>query len=96
MHPLPLIFGGVPLKEVVRVTGIGKNSLQGDIHFASCLKEWAVLENGAIIHWGDDYIECERWQVKGIDMDMNTIPDAAMTIATTALFAEGERLSVIS
>ncbi|MFN6887668.1 3-phosphoshikimate 1-carboxyvinyltransferase, partial [Proteus mirabilis] len=37
-----------------------------------------------------DYIECERGKLKGIDMDMNTIPDAAMTIATTALFAEGE------
>lgn len=72
---------------VVRVTGIGKNSLQGDIHFASVLEKM-----GATIRWGDDYIECERGKLKGIDMDMdmNTIPDAAMTIATTALFAEGE------
>ncbi|HEK0624298.1 TPA: 3-phosphoshikimate 1-carboxyvinyltransferase [Proteus mirabilis] len=69
----------------VRVTGIGKNSLQGDIHFASVLEKM-----GATIRWGDDYIECERGRLKGIDMDMNTIPDAAMTIATTALFAEGE------
>lgn len=45
---------------------------------------------GAKVRWGDDYIECERGILKGIDMDMNTIPDAAMTIATTALFAEGE------
>ena len=70
---------------IVRVTGIGKNSLQGDIHFASVLEKM-----GATIRWGDDYIECERGKLKGIDMDMNTIPDAAMTIATTALFAEGE------
>ncbi|MCK9781983.1 3-phosphoshikimate 1-carboxyvinyltransferase [Proteus columbae] len=69
----------------VRVTGIGKNSLQGDIHFASVLEKM-----GAKVRWGDDYIECERGTLKGIDMDMNTIPDAAMTIATTALFAEGE------
>ncbi|WP_109400834.1 3-phosphoshikimate 1-carboxyvinyltransferase [Proteus sp. TJ1640] len=69
----------------VRVTGIGKNSLQGDIHFASVLEKM-----GAKVRWGDDYIECERGILKGIDMDMNTIPDAAMTIATTALFAEGE------
>ncbi|MBI6529951.1 3-phosphoshikimate 1-carboxyvinyltransferase [Proteus vulgaris] len=70
---------------IVRVTGIGKNSLQGDIHFASVLEKM-----GAKIRWGDDYIECERGSLKGIDMDMNTIPDAAMTIATTALFAEGD------
>lgn len=69
----------------VRVTGIGKNSLQGDIHFASVLEKM-----GAKVRWGDDYIVCERGTLKGIDMDMNTIPDAAMTIATTALFAEGE------
>jgi 3-phosphoshikimate 1-carboxyvinyltransferase len=69
----------------VRVTGIGKNSLQGDIHFASVLEKM-----GAKVRWGEDYIECERGTLKGIDMDMNTIPDAAMTIATTALFAEGE------
>lgn len=69
----------------VRVTGIGKNSLQGDIHFASVLEKM-----GAKVRWGEDYIECERGMLKGIDMDMNTIPDAAMTIATTALFAEGE------
>ncbi|MEQ4986003.1 3-phosphoshikimate 1-carboxyvinyltransferase [Proteus vulgaris] len=70
---------------IVRVTGIGKNSLQGDIHFASVLEKM-----GAKIRWGDDYIECERGSLKGIDMDMNTIPDAAMTIATTALFAKGD------
>ncbi|WP_311755166.1 3-phosphoshikimate 1-carboxyvinyltransferase [Proteus terrae] len=69
----------------VRVTGIGKNSLQGDIHFASVLEKM-----GAKVRWGEDYIECERGTLKGIDMDMNTIPDAAMTIATAALFAEGE------
>lgn len=44
---------------------------------------------GARITWGDDYIECTRGELHGIDMDMNHIPDAAMTIATAALFAEG-------
>ena len=38
---------------------------------------------------GDDFIEAEQGPLHGIDMDMNHIPDAAMTIATTALFAEG-------
>ncbi|WP_347254551.1 3-phosphoshikimate 1-carboxyvinyltransferase [Leminorella grimontii] len=69
----------------VRVTGIGKKSVQGDVRFADVLEAM-----GAEIVWGDDYIECRRGALKGIDMDMNHIPDAAMTIATTALFAEGE------
>ncbi|MGL4860328.1 MAG: 3-phosphoshikimate 1-carboxyvinyltransferase [Enterobacteriaceae bacterium] len=69
----------------VRVTGIGRNSMQGDIHFATVLERM-----GAGIIWGDNFIECTRGTLTGIDMDMNHIPDAAMTIATTALFAEGE------
>lgn len=68
----------------VRVTGIGKNSLQGDTQFAKVLEAM-----GAKITMADDYIECSRGELNGIDMDMNHIPDAAMTIATTALFANG-------
>jgi 3-phosphoshikimate 1-carboxyvinyltransferase len=68
----------------VRVTGIGKNSVQGDIRFADVLERM-----GAVIRWGDDFIECTRGELHGVDMDMNHIPDAAMTIATTALFARG-------
>lgn len=68
----------------VRVTGIGKNSLQGDTQFAQVLAKM-----GAKITMADDYIECTRGELNGIDMDMNHIPDAAMTIATTALFAKG-------
>lgn len=44
---------------------------------------------GAEIEWGDDYVIARAGKLKGIDMDYNHIPDAAMTIATTALFAEG-------
>ena len=69
----------------VRVTGIGKNSVQGDIRFADVLEAM-----GAKITWGDEFIECQRGELNGIDMDMNHIPDAAMTIATAALFAKGE------
>ncbi|MGR5452836.1 3-phosphoshikimate 1-carboxyvinyltransferase [Vibrio alfacsensis] len=68
----------------VKVTGIGKNSIQGDIQFADALEKM-----GAEIEWGDDYVIARVGQLKGIDMDYNHIPDAAMTIATTALFAEG-------
>ncbi|MDF7657520.1 3-phosphoshikimate 1-carboxyvinyltransferase [Erwiniaceae bacterium L1_54_6] len=71
----------------VRVTGIGRNSVQGDIRFADVLEKM-----GAVVEWGDDYIACTRGALNAIDMDMNHIPDAAMTIATTALFAHGTTL----
>lgn len=75
------------IKGKVKVTGIGKNSIQGDRLFADVLEKM-----GAKITWGEDFIQAERGELKGIDMDMNHIPDAAMTIATTALFAEGETI----
>lgn len=66
------------------MTGIGRKSMQGDIRFADVLEKM-----GATITWGDDFIACTRGELHAIDMDMNHIPDAAMTIATTALFAKG-------
>ena len=73
------------IKGNVKVTGIGKNSIQGDRLFAYVLEKM-----GAKITWGEDFIQAEQAPLHGVDMDMNHIPDAAMTIATTALFAEGE------
>ena len=68
----------------VRVTGIGQNSIQGDIRFADVLEAM-----GAKVVWNDEYVEVTGAPLKGVSMDMNHIPDAAMTIATTALFAKG-------
>ncbi|CAL4321269.1 3-phosphoshikimate 1-carboxyvinyltransferase [Buchnera aphidicola (Periphyllus testudinaceus)] len=68
----------------VKINGIGKNSIQGDIKFSSILEKM-----GAKIYLGKKYITCTRKKLKKIDMDMNDIPDAAMTIAVTALFAKG-------
>ena len=68
----------------VKVTGIGKNSIQGDIQFADVLEKM-----GAKVEWGDTYVSVTRDSLHSIDMDFNHIPDAAMTIATTALFVEG-------
>ncbi len=74
------------IKGKVRVTGIGKNSIQGDIRFADVLEKM-----GAKITWGDDFIEAENvGELQAVDLDMNQIPDAAMTIATAALFANGK------
>jgi len=68
----------------VKVTGIGKNSIQGDVAFAEVLEKM-----GAKVEWGDDYVSVTKGELNAIDMDFNHIPDAAMTIATTALFAKG-------
>ncbi|GAL04832.1 5-enolpyruvylshikimate-3-phosphate synthase [Photobacterium aphoticum] len=68
----------------VKVTGIGRNSIQGDIQFAD-----ALAAMGADIEWGDDYVIARRGALNAVDMDFNHIPDAAMTIATAALFANG-------
>lgn len=68
----------------VTVHGVGKLSVQGDKHFADVLESM-----GAEVQWHDESITVIGKPLTGIDMDMNHIPDAAMTIATTALFANG-------
>lgn len=68
----------------VKVTGVGKLSIQGDVKFADVLEKM-----GAEIEWGDDYIISRGAKLTAVDLDMNHIPDAAMTIATAALFATG-------
>ncbi|WP_293933416.1 3-phosphoshikimate 1-carboxyvinyltransferase [Iodobacter sp.] len=71
----------------VRVTGMGADSIQGDKRFAEAL---GLM--GAEITWGSNYIEAAppaSGQLIGINADMNHIPDAAMTLAITALFAKG-------
>jgi 3-phosphoshikimate 1-carboxyvinyltransferase len=68
----------------VRVHGVGSDSVQGDKRFADILQQM-----GARVTWGPTWIEVTRDTLKGVDLDLNHIPDAAMTIATTALFAQG-------
>lgn len=69
----------------VRVEGVGKNSIQGDVRFAEALEQM-----GATITRGDNWIEAKSNGVlKAIDADFNHIPDAAMTIAVAALYADG-------
>ncbi|WAI11513.1 MAG: 3-phosphoshikimate 1-carboxyvinyltransferase [Buchnera aphidicola (Macrosiphum albifrons)] len=68
----------------IKVSGVGKKSIQGDIEFANILKKM-----GAIIYWEDYSITCTRNKLNAIDLDMNHIPDAAMTIAIVALFSKG-------
>ncbi|GAA6204400.1 3-phosphoshikimate 1-carboxyvinyltransferase [Thalassotalea sp. SU-HH00458] len=68
----------------VTVHGVGKLSVQGDKHFADVLEKM-----GAEVTWQDESITVKGKPLVSVDMDMNHIPDAAMTIATTALFAKG-------
>jgi 3-phosphoshikimate 1-carboxyvinyltransferase len=68
----------------VRVNGIGSDSVQGDIEFLD-----AIEAMGAVVSRQTDWVEVSGATLKGIDMDLNHIPDAAMTIAAMALFAEG-------
>lgn len=79
------LLGGGP----VRVEGIGKNSIQGDVQFA-----YALESLGADIVWGENFIEARAGsngvkKIKAFDLDLNHIPDAAMTLAVCALFADG-------
>jgi 3-phosphoshikimate 1-carboxyvinyltransferase len=69
----------------VRVVGVGKDSIQGDVRFVEALQQM-----GATITMGDNWIEAKSNGVlKAIDADFNHIPDAAMTIAVAALYADG-------
>lgn len=73
----------------VRVTGVGRNSIQGDVAFADALNQM-----GANVMAGDDWIEVRgvdtpSGKLQGIELNCLAIPDAAMTLAVAALFAEG-------
>ncbi|TIC82289.1 3-phosphoshikimate 1-carboxyvinyltransferase [Crenobacter intestini] len=69
----------------VRVEGVGRGSIQGDVRFAEVL---AAM--GATIRMGENWIEAEaNGPLTAVDVDLNHIPDAAMTIAVAALAAKG-------
>lgn len=69
----------------VRVEGVSQDSIQGDVRFVEALQQM-----GATITFGDNWIESRSDGVlKAIDADFNHIPDAAMTIAVVALYADG-------
>jgi 3-phosphoshikimate 1-carboxyvinyltransferase len=74
-------LGGGP----VRVVGAGESSIQGDVKFADFL-----VSVGATVQRGPDWIEvAQSGQIRAFDADFNHIPDAAMTAAVMALFADG-------
>jgi 3-phosphoshikimate 1-carboxyvinyltransferase len=81
------LTGGGP----VRVQGVGRSSIQGDVRFAEMLERM-----GAAVSMGENWIEAtagaeaaRRGRLQALDADCNHIPDAAMTLAVVALFAQG-------
>ncbi len=70
----------------VRIEGLGRESIQGDIRFLE-----AAERMGAHIQSGPNWIEVRRgaWPMRALDLDCNHIPDAAMTLAVMALYADG-------
>ena len=81
------LAGGAITGGPVKIVGCGSESVQGDVKFANCLEAM-----GASVTWGPDSITVSRDKdvvLKGGDFDCGDIPDAAMTLAVVALFAEG-------
>jgi 3-phosphoshikimate 1-carboxyvinyltransferase len=69
----------------VRVEGVSKDSIQGDIKFTVALSRMR-----SPVSWGDNHILSKKGDaIKALDLDCNHIPDAAMTLAILALFANG-------
>jgi 3-phosphoshikimate 1-carboxyvinyltransferase len=71
----------------VAVNGVGRNSIQGDIKFADALSLM-----GVDLRWGNISVAAFKpsEKLRAIDLDCNHIPDAAMTLAILALFADGK------
>ena len=81
-----IALGAIASADGVRIQGVGADSIQGDIRFTD-----AARAMGADITSGPNWVQTKRgaWPLKAIDMDCNQIPDAAMTLAVMALYADG-------
>jgi 3-phosphoshikimate 1-carboxyvinyltransferase len=75
-------IGGGP----VRVEGVGRASIQGDVRFTEVLQRMGAEVS---LHENAIEVKSDAKKLRAIDMDMNHIPDAAMTAAVLALFADG-------
>jgi 3-phosphoshikimate 1-carboxyvinyltransferase len=81
-----IALGAIAKGDGIRIQGVGADSIQGDIRFMD-----AAAQMGAKITSGPNWLEINRgaWPLKGITLDCNHIPDAAMTLAVMALYADG-------
>jgi len=73
-------------RSALRIEGVGSDSIQGDIAFVD-----AARAMGAEVQSGPGWIEVRRgrWPLRALALDCNHIPDAAMTLAVMALYADG-------
>ncbi len=80
-----IALGALAKGQGITVQGVGADSIQGDIRFVE-----AAQLMGAHITSGPNTLHIQRgaWPLKGIDLDCNHIPDAAMTLAVMALYAD--------
>ena len=83
---LGAIASGIGGNNGIRVQGVGADSIQGDIRFVE-----AARMMGAQVESGPNWLHIRRsaWPLKAIELDCNHIPDAAMTLAVMALYADG-------
>jgi 3-phosphoshikimate 1-carboxyvinyltransferase len=83
---LGAIAAGTDEQNGIKIQGVGADSIQGDIRFME-----AAQMMGAVIESGPNWLHITRgaWPLKAIDLDCNHIPDAAMTLAVMALYADG-------
>ncbi|MBB3177661.1 bifunctional 3-phosphoshikimate 1-carboxyvinyltransferase/cytidylate kinase [Variovorax sp. Sphag1AA] len=81
-----IALGAIANGTGIRIEGVGAGSIQGDIRFVE-----AARQMGARIDSGPNWLFISRdaWPLKAIDIDANHIPDAAMTLAVMALYADG-------
>lgn len=80
-----IALGAIAKGEGIRIQGVGADSIQGDIRFID-----AATQMGAHITSGPNWLQVQRgaWPLHGIELDCNHIPDAAMTLAVMALYAD--------
>ena len=83
---LGAIAAGATAQNGIKIQGVGADSIQGDIRFMD-----AARLMGAQIDTGPNWLDIRRglWPLQAIDLDCNHIPDAAMTLAVMALYANG-------
>ena len=81
-----IALGAIASEQGVRIQGVGADAIQGDIRFIESAEKM-----GAVVESGPNWVLTRRgaWPLKAIDLDCNHIPDAAMTLAVMALYADG-------
>ncbi len=77
-------FAAASLAGSIEIKGINKDSIQGDLKFLDIISKM-----GAKIEYKSDSIQVSKASnLKGLEIDCIEIPDAAMTLAIMAVFAD--------